>query len=184
VFLLVPLKNTLARLSIATNPDINSDCVPALLILRQLTFVSILDTCIDMTGLRKLALAACEGHYAAIDIEIPCDCDTYIESRFVQTIALDTVDLFPYRPGEDVPGRPTTALDHRSKPLLLSDDNCTALQSYCAREHKSDNHRYRDPPRNGRATQGYPDSKGDRSGGCSDAPWLKSTRTHDHQTNK
>ncbi|KAH6909351.1 hypothetical protein BKA70DRAFT_1562190 [Coprinopsis sp. MPI-PUGE-AT-0042] len=80
VFLLVPLKHTLTKLSVATNPDINSDCVPALLILKQLAFLSILDTCVDMVGLRRLALAACEGHYTAIDIEIPCDCDTYIEN--------------------------------------------------------------------------------------------------------
>lgn len=34
-----------------------------------------------MSGLRRLAMAACEGHYPAIDIEIPCDCDSYIESK-------------------------------------------------------------------------------------------------------
>ena len=80
VYLLVPLKKTLKWLSLATNPDITSESAPAMLLLANLEFLSILDTGVDMVGLRILANTIYEES-RNIDIEIPYACETYIESR-------------------------------------------------------------------------------------------------------
>ncbi|EDR04131.1 uncharacterized protein LACBIDRAFT_331008 [Laccaria bicolor S238N-H82] len=55
VYLLIPLKRTLTQLTLATNPDIDSTSVPAILLLSKLCYLSIADTSIDMNGLRTLA---------------------------------------------------------------------------------------------------------------------------------
>jgi hypothetical protein len=55
VLLLVSLKRTLTRLSLTSNPDINNEAVPTLVLLSNLLFLSILDTGLDMVGLRRLA---------------------------------------------------------------------------------------------------------------------------------
>lgn len=54
VFHLIALKRTLTRLSLASNPDINNDAVPALLLLSKLSLLSILRTGIDEDGLFRL----------------------------------------------------------------------------------------------------------------------------------
>lgn len=54
VYLLIPLKRTLTQLTLATNPDIDSTSVPAILLLSKLCYLSIADTSIDMNGLRTL----------------------------------------------------------------------------------------------------------------------------------
>ncbi|EAU85193.1 hypothetical protein CC1G_06209 [Coprinopsis cinerea okayama7 len=113
VFLLVPLKRTLTRLSLTGNPAIDDDCVPALLLLTQLSFLSVLDTSIDMAGLRKLAAAANDGHYESIDIEIPTACEAYIDN-------LDDMYFLNPRP-----------------PLITDPELCTSLTAAALRKNLS-----------------------------------------------
>jgi hypothetical protein len=79
VYLLVPLKRTLKRLSLSVNPDVTSESVPAMLLLENLEFLSFLDTGVDMVGLRLIAKTIYEES-RTIDIEIPYACETYIDS--------------------------------------------------------------------------------------------------------
>lgn len=81
VFLLVSLKTTLSRLSLAQNIDINEDAVPAILLLLNLSFLSILDTSIGIVGLRRLA-ESIHRYDRLMDIEIPFICEEYIDSKF------------------------------------------------------------------------------------------------------
>ena len=80
MFLLVSLKRTLTKLSLASNPDIDNEAVPAMLLLLKLSFLSILDTGIDMAGLRRLAEFAHKTDQL-IDIEIPYACQDYVDSQ-------------------------------------------------------------------------------------------------------
>lgn len=80
IYLLVSLKRTLTHLSIATNPDIDDDAVPALLLLSKLSMLSILDTSIGMVGLRRLAYTI-DSEQRVIDIEITEVCETYVDSK-------------------------------------------------------------------------------------------------------
>lgn len=82
VFILTTIKRTLTHLSISSNPLITNDAVPALLVLSHLSFLSILDTSIDMHGLRLLAKTI-QREERAIDIQIPIVCDEYIDSKFL-----------------------------------------------------------------------------------------------------
>ncbi|KAF5342427.1 hypothetical protein D9611_001240 [Ephemerocybe angulata] len=102
VYLLVPLKRTLKRLSLATNPDITSESVPALLLLADLAFLSILDTGVDMDGLRLIAKTILEEG-RNIDIEIPYACENYIDN-------LESMYLVDIQP-----------------PLVSSPDDCSSL---------------------------------------------------------
>ncbi|KAF8151043.1 hypothetical protein B0H34DRAFT_785117 [Crassisporium funariophilum] len=78
VFLLVSLKRTLVRLSLAANPHVDDDAIPAIVLLSKLSFLSILDTGIEMGGLRRLAsIIVAENRF--IDIEIPFSCEAYID---------------------------------------------------------------------------------------------------------
>ncbi|KAJ7897412.1 hypothetical protein B0H13DRAFT_2337944 [Mycena leptocephala] len=70
IFHLVALRRSLLQLSIATNPHIDDDAVPAILLLSKLSFLTILDTSIDMPGLRQLAQTIYDES-RVIDIEIP-----------------------------------------------------------------------------------------------------------------
>jgi len=82
VFLLVNLKEKLRYLDLAQNPKIDDDAIPAILLLTNLEYLSILATGIDMPGLRRLATVV----YAEdrdIDIEIPFRCEKYIDSWVV-----------------------------------------------------------------------------------------------------
>ena len=72
------LKRTLSRLSLAKNPDINNEAVPAILLLSKLSFLSIFDTSIEMIGLRRLAETIFEDN-RIMDIEIPFVCEAYID---------------------------------------------------------------------------------------------------------
>ncbi|KAK0470315.1 uncharacterized protein EV420DRAFT_1499782 [Desarmillaria tabescens] len=79
VYIITSLKRTLTHLSVATNPDIDNDAIPALLLLSRLSFLSIQDTSIDMPGLRRLAqVINREGRI--IDVEIPGACEHYIDN--------------------------------------------------------------------------------------------------------
>ncbi|KAF8903726.1 hypothetical protein CPB84DRAFT_1677802, partial [Gymnopilus junonius] len=79
VFLLVSLKRNLTKLYLATNHDINDDAVPAILLLSKLSFLSILDTSIEMAGLRRLAEAMHEYNWI-LDVEIPFVCEAYVDT--------------------------------------------------------------------------------------------------------
>ncbi|KAG6918415.1 hypothetical protein DXG01_014594 [Tephrocybe rancida] len=83
-FHLVPLKRTLTQLSIGSNPAINDEAVPALLLLSKLTFLSILDTSVLMPGLRRLA-GTIHDEQRAIDIEIPSACEEYVRGLSLLT---------------------------------------------------------------------------------------------------
>jgi len=80
VSLLVSLKRTLTKLSLASNPDIDNEAVPAILLLLKLSFLSILDTGIDMVGLRRLAEFAHKTDQL-IDIEMPYASQDYVDSQ-------------------------------------------------------------------------------------------------------
>ncbi|KAJ7266568.1 hypothetical protein C8J57DRAFT_1068466 [Mycena rebaudengoi] len=83
VYLLLPLKRSLCQLSIATNPHIDDDAVPALLLLSKLSFLTILDTSIHMPGVRRLAQTIFDDR-RVIDIEIPSECERYIDNIATQ----------------------------------------------------------------------------------------------------
>jgi hypothetical protein len=67
-------------LSIASNPLVNDDAAPALLLLFKLSYLSILDTGIGMAGLRLMARTIHEER-RVIGIEIPTVCEYYIDSK-------------------------------------------------------------------------------------------------------
>jgi hypothetical protein len=67
-------------LSIASNPLIGDDAVPALLLLRKLSYLSILDTGIGMVGLRRMTWTI-HKEDRVIGIEIPTICEFYIDSE-------------------------------------------------------------------------------------------------------
>ena len=79
VFLLVSLKRTLTQLSLAKNPNIDNEAVPAIVLLSKLSFLSIFDTSIEMIGLRRLAETIFEDN-RAVNVEIPIICEAYIDS--------------------------------------------------------------------------------------------------------
>src|ERR1700722_14460475 len=79
IFLLTSLKHTLIQLSVAFNPLIDNEAIPALLALLNLSFLSILDTSVDMLGLRRLVRTIHEED-RMIDIQIPTICEDYIDS--------------------------------------------------------------------------------------------------------
>ncbi|KAJ7646206.1 hypothetical protein B0H17DRAFT_959163 [Mycena rosella] len=79
VYHLVALKRSLLQLSIATNPLVDDDAIPALLLLPKLSFLTILDTAITMPGLRRLAQGIAEAH-RVLDIEVPAPCERYVEN--------------------------------------------------------------------------------------------------------
>lgn len=81
VFLLVSLKRSLIELDVAFNPSINNDAVPALIILRKLRFLTLLDTRITMVGLRILC-SAVQGNKYPIELEVPRECEIYVERKF------------------------------------------------------------------------------------------------------
>jgi hypothetical protein len=83
IFLLVPLKRSLTQLCISINPKITDDAVPALLLLYKLTFLSIIDTSINMPGIRRLARTIYDDD-RVIDIEIPIVCEQYVDSKHLQ----------------------------------------------------------------------------------------------------
>ncbi|KAJ6611164.1 hypothetical protein B0H10DRAFT_2165919 [Mycena sp. CBHHK59/15] len=79
IYLLVSLKRSLLELSIAYNPHIDDDAVPALILLSKLSFLTIFATSIDMPGLRRLAQTIFDERRST-DIEIPLVCDRYLDN--------------------------------------------------------------------------------------------------------
>ncbi|KAF9027143.1 hypothetical protein BDZ89DRAFT_1067141 [Hymenopellis radicata] len=90
IYILTSLKRTLTYLTVAINPDVNNDAIPALILLTKLTYLSILDTNVDMIGLRRLAHTINqEGRI--IDVEMPEHCEHYLDN-------LDSKYLVKLRP--------------------------------------------------------------------------------------
>ena len=84
---MVYLKRTLTQLSLAKNPNIDNEAVPAILLLSKLSFLSIFDTSIEMIGLRRLAETIFEDN-RAMDVEIPFICEAYIDSTYFGWLVL------------------------------------------------------------------------------------------------
>ncbi|KAK7017350.1 hypothetical protein R3P38DRAFT_2635246 [Favolaschia claudopus] len=82
VFNLLALKRSLLQLSIAINPHIDDDAIPAIILLAKLSFLTILDTAIDMPGIRRLAQTIYD-EARIIDIEVPSACEQYVKSKFL-----------------------------------------------------------------------------------------------------
>ena len=83
VFLLTALGRTLTDLDIAYNPRINDDAVPALLTMRKLQYLSLLDTSVTIAGVRRLAVELEEGR-RNVEVEVPGPCEEYIKRELAQ----------------------------------------------------------------------------------------------------
>jgi hypothetical protein len=81
VFHLVALRRTLLYLHLEDNPDITDDAVPALLMLRKLYFLSLIDTGLTMRGMRTLARVL-YAERRPIDIVVPLICEDYVHSTW------------------------------------------------------------------------------------------------------
>ncbi|KAH9948596.1 hypothetical protein B0H21DRAFT_230902 [Amylocystis lapponica] len=80
IYHLVALKRTLVELDIALNPRIDDDVIPALLALSKLEFLSLFDTGVRMPGLRRLAQSLRAQKKTDFDIEVPRECEQYIDT--------------------------------------------------------------------------------------------------------
>lgn len=80
IFHLVALKRSLTELDIAFNTDIDDDAIPALILLHKLRFLTILDTHVGMPGLRRFCAAAIKRPHT-IELEVPRQCEIYVESK-------------------------------------------------------------------------------------------------------
>ena len=127
VFLLVPLKLSLTRLSLAANPNIDNDAVPALLLFSKLVFLSILDTSIDIHGLRRVAQDI-RNHGRVMDIEIPRVCEEYIDSKLTTSITMIVLNAVK-RHQLEIPLQPETTFDHRRTDLQPTLHHRTQAQS-------------------------------------------------------
>jgi hypothetical protein len=78
---LTSLKHQLKELHIEDNDRINDDCIPSLCLFSTVTFLRIYGTSIKMPGLRRLA-ASVHGAGREIDIELPEECETYLNSDY------------------------------------------------------------------------------------------------------
>ena len=139
VYLLVPLKHALKRLSLSVNPDITSESVPAMLLLENLEFLSILDTGVDMVGLRLIAKTIYEES-RTIDIEIPYACETYIDSTSPVAHSRRSFDANPpsrplvtHRLAHHVPRRHPTTTRQRPNCLRFSALGDSEAESRCPR---------------------------------------------------
>ena len=59
----------------------DDDAVPALILLQKLSYLSVLDTTIGMAGLRRFAQVIMDED-RNMEIEIPQECEDYIDSTF------------------------------------------------------------------------------------------------------
>lgn len=80
IFLLVPLKRSLLDLNIAGNPRVDDNAMYPILSLVKLSYLSIVDTGIEMEGLRTLARTIF-AEDRNIKIEIPTVCEFYVDSK-------------------------------------------------------------------------------------------------------
>jgi hypothetical protein len=80
VFHLVRLRKTLLHLDLAGNMRVTDDCIPALLRLQRLRSVTLVETGVDMPGLRKFAKFV-RDQGQVVEVEFPQSCEIYITSR-------------------------------------------------------------------------------------------------------
>jgi hypothetical protein len=59
---------------------VSDDAVGALLCLRRLRFLSLIDTGVGMPGLRRFA-SAMHAERRAVDVAIPVHCEEYVRSK-------------------------------------------------------------------------------------------------------
>ena len=121
------LKRTLTHLSLARNPGINNEAVPAILLLSKLSFLSILDTSIEMIGLRRFAETIFEDN-RIIDIEIPFVCETYIDSMCFRWFLYTRAAKF-YRHSLAISCLSSTASYHQSTSQYPTFVGCFETQS-------------------------------------------------------
>jgi hypothetical protein len=81
IYHLISLKWRLRKLYINSNPRIDDDAIAPLLLLSKLVYLTIFDTRVSITGLRRLALELHEAqrHFR---VEVSESCYCYIESEF------------------------------------------------------------------------------------------------------
>ncbi|KIJ62914.1 hypothetical protein HYDPIDRAFT_157081 [Hydnomerulius pinastri MD-312] len=79
VFHIVSLKQYLYHLDLSNNPMIDDDAIPALILFKNLDYLSIVGTGIKMPGLRRLATPT-QKEGREIAIEIPSVCEKYIDN--------------------------------------------------------------------------------------------------------
>ncbi|KAF8213210.1 hypothetical protein K438DRAFT_2158438, partial [Mycena galopus ATCC 62051] len=94
VFSIVKFAPHILHLCIAFNPDISNDVVPALLSLLNLNFLTIVDTSVDMIGIRSLG-ASMRAESRFIDVEIPHSCVDYLDalkSKYAVNIQRPLID--------------------------------------------------------------------------------------------
>ncbi|TFK50185.1 hypothetical protein OE88DRAFT_1632051, partial [Heliocybe sulcata] len=78
IFHIVSLRRTLTDIHVRSNPAIDDDAVPALLMLTHLRSLSLYGTSVGMPGLRRFARTINQED-RHLDIEIPAACEEYIE---------------------------------------------------------------------------------------------------------
>lgn len=82
---LVALKRTLEEVDLSHNPRVDDDAIPALLTLRKLQFLSLVETNVTMVGMRRLALESNAGTESEDDrrlyVEAPRVVEDYLDGR-------------------------------------------------------------------------------------------------------
>ncbi|EIW57992.1 uncharacterized protein TRAVEDRAFT_21430 [Trametes versicolor FP-101664 SS1] len=86
VYHLVALKRTLEEVDLSHNPRVDDDAIPALLTLRKLQFLSLVETNVTMVGMRRLALESNAGTESEDDRRL------YVEAPRVVEDYLDDLD--------------------------------------------------------------------------------------------
>lgn len=83
VYHLVALKRTLEEVDLSHNPRVDDDAIPALLSLRKLQFLSLVETNVTMIGMRRLALESNGGTASENDrglyVEAPRVVEDYLD---------------------------------------------------------------------------------------------------------
>jgi hypothetical protein len=81
IFLLVRLKNSLAYLYVAENPDIDDDSVPALCALKKMALLDIEGTDMTIDGVRAL-VGKSNNEERRLQIKLPDSCARYLEGEY------------------------------------------------------------------------------------------------------
>ncbi|PFH51112.1 hypothetical protein AMATHDRAFT_143372, partial [Amanita thiersii Skay4041] len=79
IYLLVALRRTLSDLNVSRNPSITGDAVPALIVMDNLSHLSIAETSIEVPGARLLAKGY-NNRCQRITIDFPEQCCEYVEN--------------------------------------------------------------------------------------------------------
>ncbi|KAJ7684919.1 hypothetical protein DFH06DRAFT_1355927 [Mycena polygramma] len=106
------LRLGLLQLSIAHNPLVDDDAVPALVSFPLLSFLGLFATCIGIPGLRSLA-AAFASTNQIVDIQIPADCERHIYNCNEEDTLLKAMIL-----GQHPPQAPSLSSPTWARPVL------------------------------------------------------------------